>query len=114
MDPNEENIQDDLPVIPSDWAYPKIYKQTILLADGSIIDGYAARSSISDEVWVFPSNPDYGYLELIQLFSDPDKTAVIQSNTSEDVHTIYEGYTRLASINSKTDGRFTICMTKPI
>ena len=106
--------ENDLPVIPSDWAYPKLYKQTVLLADGSIIDGYAERSSFSDEVWVFSSNPEYGYLELIQLFSDPVKTAVIQSNTSEDTHPIYEGYTRLASINSGIDGSFTIRMTKPI
>lgn len=104
----------DVPVIPSDWAYPKMYKRTIELADGTIVDGYAQRSSISDELWVIPSDPDFGYMELVQMFANPEKTSVIISNMSEDDHIRFTGYTRLASITSRTDGTFSICMTKPI
>lgn len=106
--------QNDIPVIPSDWAFPKPYKMTVELNDGTIIEGYARKSSIDDTVWVFITDPDYGYLKLVTTFTDPEKTAVIQSHASELDHVTYEGYTRLASINSDMNGKFSIGMTKPI
>lgn len=106
--------QNDIPVIPSDWAFPKPYKMTVELNDGTIIEGCARKSTIADEVWVFITDPDYGYLKLITVFTDPEKTAVIQSHISELDHVTYEGYTRLANFNADTDGGFSIGMTKPI
>ena len=110
MDENENNI----PVVPDDWAYPKPYKMTVSFADETSIDGYAQKSSLSDEVWVYPSDPKVGYMELIQIFTDPNRTVVIQSNMSETEQHIYEGYTTLASVNLGMDGKYNVCMRKPV
>lgn len=106
--------QNDIPVIPSDWAYPKPYQMTIELNNGTTIKGFAQRSSIADEVWVSITDPSYGYLKLVTVFTDPEKTSVMISHISETEHTRYEGYTRLANLNANTDGGFSIGMTKPI
>lgn len=106
--------QNDIPVIPSDWAYPKPYQMTIELNDGTTINGFAQRSSIADEVWVSITDPSYGYLKLVTAFTDPEKTAVIISHMSETNFIRYEGYTRLANLNVDMNGKFSIGMTKPI
>ena len=114
MELNNIVVQDEIPVIPSDWAYPKPYQMTVTMNDGTAVEGYAQKSVISDEVWVFPSDTSLGYMDLIQIFANPEKTSVMIANMSETEHNRYEGYTRLATINSQLDGKFTICMTKPI
>lgn len=114
MDQNTNDIQQEIPVVSSDWAYPKVYQMTVTFNDDTVIEGYAQKSSISDEVWVLPSDPRLGYMELIQIFTNPEKTSVMVANMSETEHNRYEGYTRLANIMAQTDGKFNICMTKPV
>ena len=114
MADQEINTQGPIPVIDNNWAYPKIYEKTILFADDTILKGYCQLSSISDELWVFPSDHSLGYMDLIQIFTDEEKTATITCNESETEHKTYTGYTRVSSINSSTKGEITICLTKPI
>lgn len=114
MADQEINTQGPVPVIDKDWAYPKIYEKTILFADDTILKGHCQLSSISDELWVFPADHSLGYMDLIQIFTNTDKTETITCNESETERKIYVGYTRVSSINSDTKGEITICLTKPI
>ena len=102
--------------IPSDWSIPKPYHQTVEFGDGSILNGYAARSTIlsSDNVWVFPENTDLSYADIVTLFADKAKTSSISFHSSEDEVITFVGYTRLATINQDMDGKYTVCLTKPV
>ena len=114
MASEEINSEEDIVTFPEDWAVIKPYHQTIVLNDDTVLDGYAMRSSIADEVWIYPKSKTLSYLDLAMIFSNPDKTEVIQSNIMNDQFVEYHGYTRLASITAQTDGTYIICMTKPI
>ena len=107
-------MDNDIPVIPSDWAYPKVYEKSIVLADDTVLKGYIQRSSISDELWVFPSDHSLSYIDLIMIFANAEKTSTLTCYESETEQKKYVGYTRVASINSDTNDKITICLTKPV
>lgn len=110
---NEE--ENEIVEIPSDWATPKPYHRTVILGDGSVVDGYAARSTIlsSDNVWVYPERTDLTYMDIVTLFADPNKTSTISVRMSENETITYVGYTRLGTINNDADNKYTVCLTKP-
>lgn len=108
------STNDEIIDIPSDWAYPKPFIQTIKLNDGTVMDGYAIKSSIADEIWVHPKDPDFTYTDIIQMFADSEKTSHIESEIMSDQRVEYDGYTRMTNVNYQMDGTFTICLTKPV
>lgn len=113
MDQEISSVE-DIPFIPSDWAEIKPYKRTIILNDDTVLNGYAAKASIADELWVYPEDSSIGYLGYATIFSDTDKTSRIQCQSSTDELVEYVGYTRLININTRIDGSFAICLAKPI
>lgn len=113
---NEENSEqdiDDIPVIPSDWAYPKIVQQTITFGDGTIINGMVLRSGIANEILLFPEDI-MPMLDLITLLSDPVRTSHIEGVPVADETASYDGYTRIAGISTDADGKYIVQMGKPI
>jgi hypothetical protein len=107
-------MDEDIVEIPENWAVIGSYQQRIILNDGSVLDGYAIKSPIADEVWVKPESKSLSYMDLVVVFSNPDKTSVIKSDIASDNHVEYKGYTRLSSITVDTDGKYSICLTKPL
>ena len=118
LDPIEEapdsSIQMEIPVIPDDWAMPKPFHKYMTMADGTELDGHAVRTGMSEGIWVFMDKSGIGYLEIVQIFSNPEKTSVIQSHEEEDRTETYTGYTRITSINVDNDGKFIINLAKPV
>ena len=109
---NQETM-DDIPVIPSDWAEIKPFQPTITLANGRTLNGYAQRSSIADEVWVYPED-QMSTVDLVMLFGNPVNTSTIVSDTTANEHVEYVGYTNMATIDYGMSGKPTIRMTKPV
>lgn len=103
-----------MPVIPSNWADSVLQKSTVTLCDGTVLDGYAQRPTIADEIWIFPQDEKLNLIELVQMFSDSEKTSRIETFTPPDSRAVYEGYTHLMTINSNLDGTFTIRLGRPI
>ena len=110
---SEQNDTEDIPFIPSDWAEIKPYKRTIIFNDDTVLDGYAAKASIANELWVYPEDSSIGYLGYATIFSDTDKTSRIQCMNSADEIVEFVGYTRLININTRIDGSFAICLVRP-
>ena len=117
MEENTEVVlgetNEDIPLVPDDWAMPKPYHMTITLADGTVLNGHARR--ILDGLWIFmDESSDLGYMELVQIFVNPEKTSQIYNHVSADETITYTGYTRLTSINADDNGKFIISLTRPI
>ena len=110
----EEEIQPDIPVIPSDWAMPKPYHMTMTMADGTVLDAHIRKDTISGGIWVYMDETPMSYVEIVMIFSNPEKTSVMENHVSEEETEIYTGYTRLVSINSGIDGKFILKLTRPI
>ena len=110
----EEELQPDIPVIPSDWAMPKPYHMTMTMADGTVLDGHIRKDTISGGIWVYMDETSMSYIEIVMIFSDPEKTSVMENHVSEEETEIYTGYTRLVSDNSGIDGKFILNLTKSI
>lgn len=104
---------ENIPVIPSDWAMPKLFHRKITLASGRELNGYAQRSNIADEVWVYPED-NLSMIELVTLFGDPNNTQTIACDMSKDEHNEYVGYTNMMSVGQSTTGKLTVRMSKPI
>lgn len=114
MDDQTINTQGEIPVVDNDWAYPKVYEQSIVLADDTVLKGNIQRSSISDEIWVFPSDHSLSYMDLILIFTNAEKTSTLTCYESETEQKKYVGYTRVVSINSNISDEMTICLAKPV
>lgn len=109
----DPDVQTDIPVIPDDWAMPEPFHKYMTMADGTELDGHAVRTSLTEGLWVFMDKSDMGYLEIVQIFSNPEKTSVIQSHEDADRTETYTGYTKIASINTDNEGKFIIGLAKP-
>lgn len=107
-------IQTEIPVVPEDWAYPKVSQQTIVLANGTEIVGGVSKSSFSDRIWVFIRENGYDYGSLAILFGNTENTSSIRFNISSSERVEYVGYTRLANITAETDGNYSVCLSKPV
>lgn len=114
MDDQAINTQGEIPVVDNDWAYPKVYEKSIVLADDTVLKGEIQRSSISDEIWVFPSDHSLSYMDLIMIFANTEKTSTLTCYESETEQKTYVGYTRVVSINSNINDEITICLAKSI
>lgn len=106
-------IQETIPEIPSDWAYPKIYQPTITLGDGTELKGFVNKPSFMNRIWVLLDETGFSYIQIITMFNNPENTQVIRFSQSASERTEYIGYTYLASINAEPDGRFNIALAKP-
>lgn len=86
------------------------FTQTVTLADGTVLNGYAGRSSLSGEIWVW-LDEGTSMVTAFGLFSDPEKTATIRTDLTEDTSETYEGYTTMSLIR-EDEGKVTIRMRK--
>lgn len=107
--PDENDIVD----IPANWAYPKLFQSTIKLRNGQVMNGRAQRSPFGNELYVYPEGVDHTYAELAEIFSDPEKTQVIQHNKSESEISLFSGFTQLGSITAEDSGKYTVILRKP-
>ena len=113
MDQNTNNIQQEIPEVPADWAYPKPVQPTITFNNETTIKGYAIKSSMGDELLIFPEDP-MTIMEVASIFSNPEYTSRIESETSYTGHVVFEGYTNLTSVETSSDGKLIIRLRKSI
>lgn len=106
--------QTDIPSVPADWAYPRIFQHTIFLNDGTELRGYIQKSTFSNRIWVFIHDYGLDYSRIVSLFSDSEKTKSIKYNVNSDERIEYIGYINLASINAESDGSFSVGLERPI
>lgn len=110
----DPKIQTEIPVVPEDWMFPTIFRQTFVLADGTEIAGGVSKSAFSNKIWILINEPGYDYGSLAALFGNPEKTNVIRFNISESERTEFIGYTRLSTIKSGNEGTFTVGLSKTV
>ena len=113
MNRETTEIQEDIPEIPEDWAYPKIYQPTVILGDGTEIKGLVNKLSFSNKLWILMNDTGYSYAQIIAMFNNPENTRVIRYLSSPSERIEYIGYTYLSSINAEPDGKFNIGLSKP-
>lgn len=115
--PEEEKTdleeQEDIPEIPEDWAYPKVYQPTVTLGDGTELIGFVNKVSFSNKLWILLEGSGFSYAQIITMFNNPENTQVIRFSQSASERIEYIGYTHLATINSEPNGKFNIGLTKP-
>lgn len=73
------------------------FQQTVTLADGTVLNGYAGLNETEDDLWVW-LDADTDMMTAFQLFSDPSKTIRLRTDLTAEVYQEYEGYTNLALI----------------
>lgn len=97
---------------PNNPYIPKKYVPKIILKDGTEIKGNGSKASISDSLWLYPSE-DISFMDAVTFFSDKNKTSHIVIDLSELTKNEYDGYTKLLSV-SKDDfnNKIKICLTK--
>lgn len=105
--------QSEIPVIPSDWAYPKPIQSTIIFANGALINGVATRTAVPYEILAFPEE-QMTIVELVSIFSNPEYTSHIESDLSSAEHVAFDGYTNISSIDQTADGKYIVRLSKPI
>ncbi len=114
---DEENMnqetQEDIPEIPEDWAYPKIYQPVITLGDGTELNGSVNKSAFMNKIWIMMNDTGFSYAQIVTMFNNPENTRVIRFSTSPSERIEYVGYTYLASIEAEPDGKFSIGLSKP-
>lgn len=113
MNSETTEIQEDIPEIPADWAYPKIYQPIITLGDGTEIKGLVNKHSFSNKLWILMNDTGFSYAQIITMFNNPDNTSVIRYSPNSSERIEYIGYTYLSSINAEPDGKFNIGLSKP-
>lgn len=113
MNPETTEIQEDIPEIPEDWAYPKIYQPIITLGDGTELKGLITKPSFTNKIWIMLNDTGFSYAQIITMFNNPENTKVIRFSASPSERIEYIGYTYLSSINAEPDGKFNIGLSKP-
>lgn len=109
----DQELQEDIPEIPEDWAYPKVFESSLTLNDGTNLKGYVQKSTFSNRIWVFIQDKGYSYARIMSLFMNPEKTKIIHYSLMPSEQIDYIGYTNLATINAESDGTFNVGLTKP-
>lgn len=92
---------------------PEPYIQTIVLNDGMVVNGSGSTDSDLVNLWLWLSNLS-SFSDLYEIFDDPNKTAKIIINSSPFITKTYYGYTFLTNIKRTPDGKFSVCLKKPI
>lgn len=110
----DPEIQTEIPVVAEDWAYPKAFTQTFVLADGTEIEGGISKSTFSNKIWIFVKSAGYDYGRLAVLLGNPENTSTIRHNISGSERIEYIGYTRLSTIKAEDDGTYTVGLSKPM
>lgn len=105
--------QEDIPEIPEDWAYPKIYQPIITLGDGTELKGLITKPSFTNKIWIMLNDAVFSYNQIITMFNNPENTRMIRCSSSPSERIEYIGYTYLSSINAEPDGKFNIGLSKP-
>ena len=103
--------QTDIPSVPADWAYPKIFENTVVLNGGIMLKGMIQKLSFSNRIWIILNELGLNYSKIVELFSDPAKTEIIKYNVNANEYIMYTGYVNLASINIDSDGKFTVSLS---
>ena len=87
---------------------PKIhdFQQTVTLADGVVLNGYAGFNEVADDLWVW-LDEGTDMATAFMLFSDPARTAVIKVALTADIVETHYGYTKLALIR-EDGGKVTV------
>lgn len=105
--PQEESVTTEK--LKDPWAMPE-FTNTVVLADGTTLQGHATLYDAAEELWVSLDGP-ISFDEAFTIFNDPEKTKEITSNTSILTTEKFYGYTRLTLI--KQDGRKLTLRMKP-
>lgn len=93
------------------WWMPDPFQQTVTLADGTVLNGKAARTTEGDELWVW-LEPGTSFEEAFGHFINPEKTATITTQLSKIEQFTYHGYTKLDQLKRQGE-RIVLRMLQP-
>ena len=85
--------------------------RSLILNDGTVIEGGNAGMSSSGNLWLWFTG--YTMAQAAMMFLDPEKTARIIFRGGEEDE-VYEGYTNCININKDESGQFHICMVQEV
>lgn len=89
-----------------------IVDHAVRLADGTILVADAGYAN--GDLWIWIRNLEKTFVEYAVIFSDPEKTKIIQYVWPRmKIEENYEGFTRLTTITVNDDGQISIRMRKP-
>lgn len=83
---------------------PKEFTPTVEFNDGSSLNATAGYNAVSDDLWIWLSDP-MSFEDAVRWFSNnPSKTDTIVVNTSLMERMTYDHYTILMDIQEGTEG----------